>query len=99
MRNVWITRAAALTLTLLAIAGCNDTQQPDGGGSKTASVLVDARAQDHLYDCYDIFQAQPDGSEVDTGYNVCDQLTGDGSEQRRAVPWRYTMSISVIRAG
>lgn len=95
MRNAWTTKVAAITIFLLALGACASSE-PDRSVSRTASLQVAARAQYFLFECWDIFQVQPDSSEVDTGFDVCDQLV---TQEIRPVPWRYTLSISVIHAG
>jgi hypothetical protein len=99
MRNAWPTQVALVAVAILAISGCNSSQ-PSGGVSRTASLSMTAIADGLLYDCYDIWvdtSQPPDGiPDSDTGYKICD-ITTDAAQ--RAVPWRYSLSISIIPAG
>ncbi len=100
MRTSWPMRLVVLAVALLAVTGCNTTQPPSSG-TRIASLTVEATADGTLYDCYDIWQdtSQPPDHipDIDTGFKICDERTTEFAT--RAVPWHYSMSISIIAAG
>jgi hypothetical protein len=99
MRTLWPKRLVLVAVGLLVVTAC-DTTQPPSAGARTASLTVEATADGFLYNCYDIWQdtsQPPDGiADVDTGFKICDVT---GIFRTRAVPWRYSLSISLIPAG
>jgi hypothetical protein len=108
MRNAWTTYAAAVSAAaLVVLVGCKSTQ-PDRVQARTASVSLRTSAKVDIYDCYEVWQDQsapPDGiPDVYTGFNTCDPTPpgpGGGTvvKATRSVPWRYSIEITIIRAG
>jgi hypothetical protein len=80
---------------VLAAASC-ETTQPDTLGTRTASLTIDARADVDIFDCYEIWANDINGDLVYQGVNECYPSPTPGVPQNRAVPWRYSVSISII---
>jgi hypothetical protein len=97
MRIARPTQAVVLVVSALALGGCSSNQPPTSTG-RTASLAISALADGFLYDCYEVWQdANGDGTpDTNTGFVSCD-LTTDA--ETRAVPWAYSLRITVIRAG
>lgn len=99
MRNAWPTVAVVLTAAVLVSVGC-DSDEPEHATGRTASVTVTAVAEGPLFNCYEVWQdttVPPDSNpDVNTGFVICDE-TIDFAQ--RPVPWRYSLTISVIHAG
>ncbi len=85
MKNAWRANALVAIVSILSLVGCNSTQ-PDRIDTRTASVTFDTRADVDRWDCYD------------TPYVAC-FAANNGVKVERAVPWRYSLKITVIRAG
>jgi len=88
---------AALAAAALAAWSCDSTQ-PDRIVAKTASLQFQASGTVELVNCFEVW--------LDTDSNsLPDQNTGtfycvdDETPDQRQVPWRYTLAITVIRAG
>jgi hypothetical protein len=98
MRNDWRVRAVLLLGSILAAAGCSSTTQPDTLGTRTASLHIDARADVvDLFDCYQIWANDDNGVLVYQGVNECNPANLPPTN--RAVPWRYSLGITIIHRG
>lgn len=111
MKTTWRAQTTAAILFLFALAGCSSTQ-PDSITTRGSSIGFHATALVELFDCYEEWQdttgpnGVPDGTP-DVKINdslVCFPALDDGHppvqiRTQRAVPWRYTIAITVIRAG
>jgi hypothetical protein len=106
MKNAWRARTFAMIGSVLAVAGCSSTQ-PDSIDTRQASVSFSASALVGLYNCYDVYQDSdpPDGIPDLFIQFLCEpvieQTPGGPVQTRvtRAVPWRYSLKITVIPAG
>ena len=85
MKNAWRANALVAIVSILSLVGCNSTQ-PDRIDTRTASIAFETRADVDRWDCYD------------TPYVAC-FAANNGVKVERAVPWRYSLKITVIRAG
>jgi hypothetical protein len=98
MRNDWRVRAVVLLGSILAAAGCSTTQ-PDTLGTRTASLRIDARFDTtELFNCYQIWANDINGDLVYQGFNECDPVS-IATPTNRAVPWRYSLGITIIHRG
>jgi hypothetical protein len=102
MRNDWRVRAAVLLGSILAVAGCSTTQ-PDSVGTRTASLSIEVRA-DHvgIFNCYELWANDINGVPAYIGVNECyEELDNEGHPvfSNRPVPWRYTLTVSIIHRG
>lgn len=107
MKNGWRARAIATIVSVFALAGCSSTQ-PDSIDVRQASVGFTATALVGLYNCYDVYRDDsnpPDGIPDTFLQFLCEPVieqTPDGPIQTRvirAVPWRYSLKITVVPAG
>ncbi|HJQ98464.1 MAG TPA: hypothetical protein VJ826_09125 [Candidatus Polarisedimenticolaceae bacterium] len=88
MRRGWFVFAVLIAAVLAA--SC-DSSQPTVGGSTTAAVQIEARANVELYDCYDRF--------VGTTFNRAEcRGPVTGSLTNRSVPWRYSFRVILVHA-
>lgn len=98
-----------MVVSILALFGFGcDSTQPDSINSGTASVTLNTRALVDIYHCYEVWvdtSNPPDGTpDENTGFTACEPASpagggGTSVKAQRAVPWRYALTISVIRAG
>jgi len=92
MKNDWRAQAVVVFLSAFAVAGCSSTQ-PDRIETRPASLSFKTTAFVGLWDCYE--DPAPPG--------CFPQLEDNGSglqkKETRSVPWRYSLEITVIRAG
>jgi len=105
MRIVRPTLAVVMALVVLVLVGC-DTTQPDRDQTRLASLTFAAQAIVDIYNCYEVWldtSDPPDGTPDERVAEYCEPaVPPDGAEVFRAqrpVPWRYSLSVSVIRAG
>src|SRR5262245_13806159 len=89
MRRGWFVFAVLIAAGLAA--SC-DSSQPSVGGSSTAAVQIEARANVDLYDCYDRYNG-PTFDRV-----VCFGPVS-GSLGNHPVPWRYSFRVILLHAG
>jgi len=103
MRNVGRIQVAVLlatVLALVALAGC-ETTQPDSAQARKASLVLKTTGLIPLYHCWEVWRdVNLDGQilvedDQNLGSYRCDQI---GTAQRN-VPWRYSIAVTVIRAG
>ncbi len=89
-------QAVVLFVSVLALAGCKTTQ-PDRVNAGVASLTIKGNASMLLENCYEIWQdGDGDGiPDTDTGFRQC----FDAGPTQGPLPWRYSLSISVIHAG
>jgi hypothetical protein len=97
-RTVRLSVLAALA-AVLGTLGCDSTQ-PDQITSQPANLSVEAFALVDNNNCWEIWvdtdgNAEPD---LNTGQYFCTPVVGE-TKVNRAVPWRYSMVVSVLRAG
>lgn len=88
-----------MAVSVLAVAGCDDSQ-PDRINVRSASLTVEGRGKVDVLNCYDLWQDN-DGDgipEFDLAQRQCDEQNVIPFQERR-VPWRYSMIITIIRAG
>lgn len=87
----------ALAAAALAATSC-DTTQPNRVEGKTASLRFDALSTIELVDCFEVWQDTDgvNGPDTNTGTFHC---VDDDTADQRPVPWKYTLAITVIRAG
>jgi hypothetical protein len=109
MKNAWRAQTVAAIVSVLAVTGCSTTQ-PDSVGTRDASVSFAANALVEIWDCYEEWQdttgpnGVPDGTP-DIKINdslVCFPALDDLGQQirtQRAVPWNYSVKITVIHPG
>jgi hypothetical protein len=99
MRNDWRARAAVLLGSVLAVSGCSTTQ-PGSQGTRTASLSIIAKADMTVFNCYEIWADDINGIPVYQEFNECyaeiNQQTGLPVVANRNVPWRYSLSVSII---
>ena len=107
MKNAWRAQTMATIVSVFAVAGCSSTQ-PDSIGTRTGSVGFKASATVGIYNCYEQWRDTsnpPDGIPDQFITFLCEPVveqTPTGPIQlraTRAVPWRYSVEITVIRAG
>lgn len=110
MKNAWRAKTIATIVSVVAVSGCTTTQ-PDSVGTRSASVGFAANALVDIFDCYEEWQdttgpnGVPDGTP-DIKINdalVCfpaiDPNNGIQLRAVRAVPWRFSVKITVIHSG
>jgi len=88
MRRGWFVFAVLIAAVLAAAC---DSSQPTVGGTTTAAVQIEARANVELYDCYDRFLGTTFDSVVCSGPQP-------GSLTNRPVPWRYSFRVILVHA-
>lgn len=94
---------AALAIALAA-AGCNSTTQPTSSPVQTASITFHTGGKVNVYDCWELW-VDTDNNGVpdqDTFQLSCIQQMNGTDPVQAAVenlPWRYSLAITVIRAG
>ena len=101
MRNDCRMRAVVLLGSVLAAAGCT-TKQPESIGTRTASVRILAKADVNTFNCYEIWADDIDGIPADTGERECENELNSGGDPVvaiRNIPWRYSLTVSIIHAG
>ena len=81
---------------ILAAVSCQSTQ-PTGDSAATASISFEARGRVDTLDCWEVwFDTDDDGApDFDTNSKFCQPVQKD----IRVIPWRYSLEISVLRAG
>jgi len=89
----------AIAVTILATASC-DSEQPATTTSAAASLTVSASAQVDNNWCWDMWFDEDGvgGCEFDLQQKFC-QVVDNEAKNSHPVPWRYTVQVSVIRAG
>lgn len=103
MKNAWRQPAAVMIVSVIAVSGCSSTQ-PDSIETRSSSLGFEAKALADIYDCYeDWLDVDADGTP-DVKYSDsldCIPALENGAPMRadRAVPWRYSILITVVRAG
>jgi hypothetical protein len=108
MKHAWRAPAFVTIVSVFAAAGCSSTQ-PDSIDTRGATLAFNAKATVALYDCYEEWQdtTGPDGipdgipDEKINDSLQCVRATENGLPltAARDVPWRYTLVITVVRAG
>jgi hypothetical protein len=109
MTNAWRAQTTATILSLFVLAGCSSTQ-PDSIDTRVSSLSFRASALVEIYDCYEEWQdttgpnGVPDGTpDVKISDSlVCFPALDDNGfpiRTQRAVPWRYTIAVTTVRAG
>jgi hypothetical protein len=105
MRNDWRAQAVVVIVSAFAVAGCSSTQ-PDRAEGRLFSLGFTATALMDILNCYEAWQdtsSPPDEiPDVSLGYMLCVPAvddTGVPKKAQRPVPWRYSIKITVIRAG
>ncbi len=101
MRNDWRARAVVALGFVLAAAGCKSTQ-PGSVGTRIASLRIVAKAEVSTFNCYQIWADDANGDPAFTGTVECDDVIGQQGLPiiaNRSVPWNYSLSVSIIRAG
>lgn len=88
MKNAWRAQAVGAILSCLVVAGCSSTQ-PDQIDTRSASVSFETKASVLIWDCYESPQL--------TCFPVLDGQAQQVAD--RSVPWRYSLRITIIRAG
>ena len=91
MKNDWRAQAIVVIVSAFAVAGCSSTQ-PDQSGTRTASLSFGAVGLVDLWDCYEL----PFASCFPALENPPSTLQ---LKENRKVPWKYSLKITVIRAG
>jgi hypothetical protein len=89
MKNAWRARAAFVIVSAFVVVGCDSTQ-PDRIETRTAVLSFKTRANVNLWTCYE------------TPNSACFTLndsTGNPRREDRTVPWRYSVKVTIIRAG
>jgi hypothetical protein len=108
MKTALRARTLATIVSVLAVAGCSSTQ-PDSLGTRSASLGFGATALVEVYDCYEEWQdttgpnGVPDGTpdvKIQDSL-ICFPALDNNIPIRvdRAVPWRFTVVVTVVRAG
>jgi hypothetical protein len=93
-----------MVLSVFAVAGCSSTQ-PDRIETRLASLGVSASASVLIFDCYQVWQdVDGDGvPETDTATTQCfptfEPQNPIQVRKNRAVPWPYSLQVTVIPAG
>ena len=102
-----VARLALVIATIgVALSGCDSTQ-PSNIGAATASIRFSADGLVGSYDCWELWadiSQPPDGVPDDLNQLFCEQLFVGGNPEvpvvdSRPIPWRYSIAITVIRAG
>ena len=88
MNNAWRVRASIAIVSSLIVAGCDSTQ-PDRIETRSASMNFETIALVEIWDCYQ------------TPFLFCfPSLANEVQEKSpRALPWNYSLKITIIRAG
>jgi hypothetical protein len=90
MKNACRARAVGVILAAFVVAGCSSTQ-PDRVETRTASLSFATTASVPVWDCYE------------SPFPFCfPALDGNPPAQKivdRQVPWRYSVAITIVRAG
>jgi hypothetical protein len=89
MKNAWRAKAVAAILSALVVAGCSSTQ-PDRIETRTTSLSFETKGSVYLWDCYE--------SPFVTCFPALDEH-GVQKFADRSLPWRYSVKITIIRAG
>jgi len=97
--------ASVLALAIL-LAGCDSTQ-PESAPAQTAQIAFKASAVVDVYHCWEVWSDTsdpPDGTpDTFTDSYTCEQLFSSPEvplkQQAENAPWRYSIAITVIRAG
>jgi len=88
MKNAWRATALGAILSALVITGCSSTQ-PDRIETRSASLSFETKASVTIWVCYE------------SPFLYCFPVM-DGGAQRvvdRPAPWRYSLEVTIIRAG
>ncbi len=88
MKNAWRAQAVGAILSAFVVAGCSSTQ-PDRIESRSASLSFETKASVYLWDCYE------------SPFSFCFPALNGGVQRivDRPAPWRYSVKITIIRAG
>ncbi len=88
MNNAWRARAAIAIVSSLIVVGCDSTQ-PDRIETRSASINFETKALVDIWDCYQ------------SPFLFCFPSVSGGVQERspRALPWNYSLKITIIRAG
>ena len=94
----------AVIVLLVGAAGCNTTKQPASSPVSTAVISFSASGQVYKLDCWEVWQdTDNDGTpDQDTFVLHCENITDSNNNfvsAIAAVPWHYSIAITVIRAG
>jgi len=105
MKNAWRAKAVAGIVSVVAAVSCSSTQ-PTSIGTRQATVSFSATALVGLYNCYDTYRDDsnpPDGIPDTFLAFVCEEVVEQSPPVQtrviRAVPWRYSIKITVVPAG
>jgi hypothetical protein len=104
MKNAWRQPAAVMFVSVIAVSGCSSTQ-PDSIETRSSSLGFEAKALVDIEDCYEEWQdLDADGTpdlKISDSLRCFPALDPNGVPMRadRAVPWRYSILITVVRAG
>ena len=88
MNNAWRVSAAFAIVSSLTVVGCDSTQ-PDRIETRSASISFENKALVDIWDCYQ------------TPFRFCFPSLVGGIQEKasRALPWNYSLKITIIRAG
>jgi hypothetical protein len=90
MKNAWQAKAFGAIISAVVLAGCSSTQ-PDTIATRSASLSFETKASVALWYCYEspFTYCFPDEEGAIPVQKFAD----------RPVPWRYSIEVTIIRAG